>query len=321
MSVRINLGSWGSIFALPTDVVDKHIKIASPLQLKVLLYLLRNSEKSYTYQQLAEFFSVHKDDIADCVSFWVERNLLINADGELLPIMSESQGQSQTVTELPKEEKPDVKFVQPRLTKPDIITAAQRVSADVSLQHLLSEVEVALAKPLSSGDTATVIMLYDSCGLPADVILMLVHYCVSVDKGNIRAIERIGVKWANEGINCIEAADNKIKQAKLSTKNWNTIKGVFGIGNVGSPTPKQLEYADKWISVWHFSNEMLRKAYEVCVDTTGKMSLPYINKVLQRWYNAGVFNVDDIDKLDAKKPSNNSKSKASYDIDELEKIN
>ena len=40
MSVRINLGEWGSVFAVPTSIVDQHIKIASPLQLKIILFLL-----------------------------------------------------------------------------------------------------------------------------------------------------------------------------------------------------------------------------------------------------------------------------------------
>ena len=43
MSIKINLGAWNSIFAIPTDVVDKHLKLASGISLKVLLYILRHS--------------------------------------------------------------------------------------------------------------------------------------------------------------------------------------------------------------------------------------------------------------------------------------
>lgn len=320
MSVRINLGNWGSIFAVPSSVVDKHLKIASPLQLKVLLYLLKNSDTTYTYEELAEFFNVHIDDIKDCVAFWIEREVIAEFDNILMPSNNKVEETQKPVEIQSVESENKTKFVKPRLTKPDIITAAQRVSADSNLQHLFDELQMVLSKPLSSGDTQTVVMLYDTCGLPAEVILMLVQYCVSINRANMNTIEKFGVEWSNSGINTLEAAENKIKQVKISTANWKTVSGAFGLVNVGSPTAKQLRYADKWVGEWHFSTDMLRAAYEVNIDNTGKLSMPYIDKVLSRWFNAGIFKIEDINLLDQKKSSTKKKTKASYDIDELEKI-
>ncbi|MEE3334071.1 MAG: DnaD domain protein [Ruminococcus sp.] len=313
MSVHINLGSWGSVFAVPSTVVDEHLKLCSPQQLKILLFLLRNSDKSFTNKEIGDALLIHEADVKDSIRFWVDRNVLCERDGELFP--------DESVSEKPAEKtKPAAKkTVVSRPKKPDIITAAQRVSADDNLRFTLAEVEAALSKPLSSGDTSTVVMLYDTLGLPGEVIIMLVNYCVSVGKGNMRAIERLGIRWADNGIDTVEAADNSIKKAKASTMNWNRVSSVFGLHNVGSPTVKQLSYVDVWIGDWHFSDEMLRAAYETCVDNTGKMSLAYINKVLQRWHNAGIANPEDIEKLDAKK-SVVKKNNSSFDIDELDKI-
>lgn len=321
MSIRINLGEWSSVFAVPASIVDKHIKIASPLQLKIILFLLRNSENTYTYEQLSELFSAHIEDVKDSVQFWVQRGVICDNQGEFTPV-SEVVQQEKTVQEEKlevKEEKPRARRRQVRLTAPDIISAAQIVSADTNLQHLLADVETALAKPLSSGDTSKIVMLYDICGLPAEVIAMLVHYCVSIDKGNMRTIEKIGVEWADAGINTLESADAKISQIKQTNENWAKIKRAFGLKTVGSPTKKQLEYADKWVGQWHFSTEMLRQAYERCVDQTGNLSMPYINKILNRWQSAGIFDVESIEKLESKKPEKKSgKSTASYDIEALE---
>lgn len=328
MSIRINLGEWGSVFAIPTSIVDRHIKIASPLQLRIILFLLRNSENSYTTEQLSEFFSAHNEDVQDGIRFWVERGVLCENSNEYTPVSAtptqqpEIKSEPQEKLEV-KEEKPKVvRRTQTRLTKPDIISSAQRVSEDESLQHLLAEVEAALSKPLSCGDTSTIVMLYDTCGLPAEVIAMLVHYCVSIDKGSMRKIEQMGVEWADAGIDSLESADNRISQMKQTSENWNTVKGVFGLKNAGSATKKQLEYADKWVGEWHFSGDMLRHAYEICVDQTGDLSMPYINKILKRWQSAGVFRIEDIEKLDNnKKPAKKKASaSASYDIEDLEKI-
>ena len=328
MSIRINLGEWGSVFAIPTSIVDRHIKIASPLQLKIILFLLRNSEITYTIEQLSGIFSAHQEDVKDSIDFWVERGVICDNKCELVPATEKTTQPAEELpvvqekSEIKKETPKTVRRTQTRLTKPDIISAAQRVSSDDSLQHLLAEVEAALSKPLSCGDTSTIVMLYDTCGLPAEVIAMLVHYCVSIDKGNMRTIERIGVEWSDCGIDSLEAADNKISQIKQSSENWNTVKGIFGLKNAGSATKKQLSYADKWVGEWHFSGDMLRQASEICVDQTGDLSMPYIDKILKRWQSAGIFKIEDIQKLENKKPGKKSdgKSSASYDIEDLEKI-
>ena len=43
MGYHIDLGQWNSIFAVPCAVADRHLKLASEAQLKVLLYLLRHA--------------------------------------------------------------------------------------------------------------------------------------------------------------------------------------------------------------------------------------------------------------------------------------
>ncbi len=184
MSVRIKLGNWGSVFAVPSCVVDEHIKIASPNQLKVLLFLLRNSEKSYTYKEISDLLRIHEDDVPDCIRFWVDREVLCEYDGELTPSKKaaetfETAVQSKTVDKIPEK-----KTVVTRPVKPDIITASRIINEDDNLRALLTEVETSLSKPLSSGATSVIVMLYDTCGLPAEVIVMLVNYCVSI--GNRR---------------------------------------------------------------------------------------------------------------------------------------
>ena len=167
------------------------------------------------------------------------------------------------------------------------------------------------------------LMLKDTCGLPLDVIIMLIQYTISIDKANIRTIERIGIQWADAGVQSVEAADEKIRQANLSSKNYSIVKSAFGLSNPGSPTAKQLEYCNKWITEWKFSPDMLREAYERCVDTKGSMKFNYIDGILKRWHNDGIMNLNDLKELEAQKTAKTTstkKRKTSYNIDELKKI-
>ena len=48
MSYLLNLGAWNSVFAVPTVLVDRHLKLAGSVQLKALLWLLRQDNLTLT---------------------------------------------------------------------------------------------------------------------------------------------------------------------------------------------------------------------------------------------------------------------------------
>lgn len=239
------------------------------------------------------------------------------------PVQAVQEPVKQETGQSPKEstEEPQKHFTATRPQKPDFVFTAQRLAVDEELKMLVEETQTTLGKVLSNSDIATLLMLKDTCGLPLDVIFMLIHYCASIDKGNIRTIENIGIQWANDGVYSLEAADNKIKQIQKTTANFSIVSKAFGLKNVGSPTKKQLEYGDKWVSEWKFSPEMLREAYERCVDTKGTMNLRYIDGILKRWNASNLHTLDELHKYEksASKPS--QKQSSSYDINELDKFN
>ena len=188
------------------------------------------------------------------------------------------------------------------------------------MKILVGEAQTALGKVLSNSDIATLLMLKDTCGLPLDVIIMLIQYCISIEKGNMRAIEKIGIGWADEGIDTLEAADDKIRRVKQMNKNFSIVSSAFGLKNVGSPTKKQLEYSEKWVGEWKFSPEMLREAYERCVDSKGAMKFSYIDGILKRWNSNGIRNKKELESFESVPNKNNTTRKTSYNIDELDKI-
>lgn len=208
--------------------------------------------------------------------------------------------------------------------KPDYVFTAQQLAVDEEFKILVNEAQTAFGKTLSNSDASTLLMLKNTCGLPIDVIIMLIQYCISIDMGNMRAVESIGVRWSDDGIFSIEAAENKIKQTRQANMNFTTVSNTFGLKNIGSPTAKQIEYANLWVEKWKFSTEMLREAYERCVDKKGLVEFKYVHGILKRWQAAGVYNLKDLEKFEnsAQQPAKtNSKANTSYDINDLEKYN
>lgn len=349
MSINIDLGAWNSIFAVPSKVVDEGLKFSDGVKLKVLLFVLRNAGRSVDDTEISKATGVNVTDIPEALDYWVSMGVFNRIENTFTPVKNNEEfvfaPQTSVQTEQtpqpiqtvqavqepvkqeteqsPKEnaEEPQKHFTATRPQKPDFVFTAQRLAVDEELKMLVEETQTTLGKVLSNSDIATLLMLKDTCGLPLDVIFMLIHYCASIDKGNIRTIENIGIQWANDGVYSLEAADNKIKQIQKTTANFSIVSKAFGLKNVGSPTKKQLEYGDKWVSEWKFSPEMLREAYERCVDTKGTMNLRYIDGILKRWNASNLHTLDELHKYEksASKPS--QKQSSSYDINELDKFN
>ena len=338
MSVKINLGAWSSVFAVPSKIVDEGLKFSDGVKLKVLLYVLRNADRELDLQTISKATGVNVTDIPEALDYWVNLEVLQKNQGgfspaaaEELPIQNNSDVEikepapavEQAVQQpVPSVQEPQQRYTVMKPQKPDYVFTAQRLAVDEELKFLVGEAQNALGKVLSNSDVATLLMLKDTCGLPLDVILMLIQYAISINKGNMRTIEKLGISWADDGVNSVEAADNKIRLASQRTKCYSIVSSAFGLQNAGSPSKKQLDYCSTWVSEWKFSPEMLREAYERCVDAKGEMKFNYIDGILKRWQREGIKSMSDLEASeDAKKTKESSSTSNSYDIDELEEIN
>ncbi|MBK6087868.1 DnaD domain protein [Ruminococcus difficilis] len=313
MSIQINLGQWKSVFAVPSSVVDQHIKIASESQLKVLLYLLRHSDENNSAEQIGDTLRLSAEEVQNAVDFWIERDLLTQQNDGLAPASAPQSQPAVTTTqpvfaeEVPKKPRTTIS----RAQRPDPIFVSKLLQENTILAELLDEVQRILNKPLSPGDTATIVMLYDSFGLPCDVILMLLTYLDSIGSANMRAIERYGIQWADKGIKTVDEAGQETARMKASREAWGSVSKLLGIRNVGNPTKAQMENADRWLNTWQFSDEMITEAYERCVNTKGTYNISYINAILKRWYEKGIKSIDTLQKEESakqRKPKSKPKS-------------
>lgn len=332
MAYNLNLGAWGSVFAVPSAVVDEHIKIANGNHLKVLLYLLKNNNTDLSDEILAEALTMHPDDVKDAIIFWTERKVISVCNDEITPAKPESiTGESLSVTTvIAQDESKKTKRPVSRAVRPEPGYVIKRLGSDPQLATLMDEAQRIFGRMLSNAEAGTLVMLMDTDGLPADVIIMLMQYCADNNKGTMRFVEKIGIEWGSEGINTVSLAEEKIRTVTETYSYFNRVASTFGMKNVGSPTKKQLAFANQWVGTWSFSDDMLRLAYERCVDTKGEFNMNYINGILDKWYKAGWKTPDDVEadvpataKKSADKPKKKSKNAlevdASYDIDEYEK--
>ena len=328
----VKLGEWGSVFAVPSSVVDKHIKLVGSCQLKVLLWILRNSDKEFSEEEMAAALSIHQEEIRDSINYWVESGLLKRENNSLAA--QEGQDSSKgdflnykkeikEVEEVKEEEKAQTFKGKPRPTSRmltlDSSYIAERIKSSKEIEILLQEAQLILGRPISTGDSAVLIMLLDNEGLPIDVILMIIQYAVSIGKANMRYIEAVGISWASEDIDTLEKAENKIKSLSETRKAWRNFEQIIG-GN-RQPTSREEEAVNRWYNIWNYNTEMIKEAYEICVNSNGKYVLKYMDGIISRWHKEGIINLNQLkdEKNKHSKKFKNAKEEPSYNIEEYEK--
>ena len=53
MDYILHMGAWNSVFAVPTSLVDRYLKLAGKEQLQVLLWMLRHGGEAVAPETLA----------------------------------------------------------------------------------------------------------------------------------------------------------------------------------------------------------------------------------------------------------------------------
>ncbi len=337
MDFKLNLGAWNNIFAVPTNIIDKHLKTAGHKQLQILLYMLRNADKELSLDLLASEFNMHPIDVKDCLQFWETENVIKKSDNNFIPSEEKTvspsqninQGVSSTANESISNETSQVNSSLPKLTakksrsmsrpqKPDMIFVSSRIKNSEELQFLMQEAEMIFGKPLSNSDFSTLVMLHDDDGLPVSVIIMILQFAKSEGKASMRYIERLGIDWASDEIDTLEKAEFKISDIKRKRSNWETISKIFGVRNAGSPTKYQIECSTRWLDEWKYSKEMLRLAYEISIDSKGEYNLKYIDGIIKRWRKDSIQTRADYDSIMqnkiSKQSTNSNTGTASFDL-------
>ncbi|MBE6810883.1 MAG: DnaD domain protein [Ruminococcaceae bacterium] len=296
MKYTFNMSVLGNTFVMPSIVVDKYIKIATETQLKVLLFLMRNISQEIDSSKIADALSLPKSEVEDALLFWSQRELLnceqVN-EQDKKPVIINSSLPSRT----------------------DVI---KRGLEDENLKFLLREAQLKFGRNLKQNESQLLVSLYDDYDMKVSVILLLLGYAAREGKCNLSFVKKTAAEWLENGVETVEAADELIaKQAKQNLA-WSIVQNAFGIDR-RKPSTKELELSNIWINEWKISVNLLKAAYDTCIDSKAKLSMPYIAKIIEQWHKEGVTSADEIKKNQASKPQVKN-DYAGYDLDQYEKM-
>lgn len=255
---------------IPSEVTDKYLKLASGEQLKVLLYFVRNIYSGIEAKDISDYLKIAESEVLDALNFWEQTGILIKT------------GVTKTTEE--KKEKVAVKALSVKPTREEIASLSQ---TDPMVSFLLREAELKFRRALRGSELQTLVWLYSDYGMDISLILMLVEYAISENRANIGFIESTALNWIETGVDSIASAEKYIEEQSRKKTSWSIVQRLFGLEQ-RNPTAKELEFCYRWIDEWDFKSDMLKQAYDKCVDAKGKVSFSYINKILEAWHKNGI---------------------------------
>ncbi len=186
---------------LSSQIVDTLIRTGDGGAALLYLYAVRTGG-SLSVSQAAKTFNRSEKEIGDSMELLSKLGLL-KYDDTPVPVRKE---------ELPE------------YTADDIKRELQNGSV---FKSLVQEVQHSLGKILTSDDLIKLFGIYDNLGLPPEVILHLVTYCIDENKRRygpgrvptMRYIEKAAFTWEREGIMTLETAEEYLK--KLDARRWS----------------------------------------------------------------------------------------------------
>lgn len=323
MDFIINPSKWNNSFAVPSEVVDKHIRLAGSVQLKVLLWMMRHSADEKSMDEMSKDLGVSVADCSDALTFWSEMGVLISEDKDFVPEKAVEKVATPVVQIKKQEEKkilPEIEAI-----KPTAQQIAARGDESEEVRFLFNEAQLRLGKTIGHDGQAVLLMMHDAYGLPVEVIVTIIEYCVSVGKTSTSYIAKIGKDWGEREIDTLEKADEIINELKASDEMWGEFRMRTGI-STPRPTSAQMKYLSRWKNEYGFTMDMIFLAYEETADNIQKMSFPYMDKILKNWFENGLRTPADVVKAKQErsaaaqpviKTENKAKKKTSYNIDEV----
>lgn len=343
---------------ISNSFIDEYMKDANDAQIKVYLYLIRvmSAGLSTGVSEIADKFNHTEKDVIRALKYWEKTGLLTLLFDEsgrsiagirlLEPRRSKAEPLQKTGA---ASETADAQDIQPpspvkaeaaapivsiasRQSEPPFAKpsySADKLRAFKNRQEtaqLLFVAESYIGRPLSAADMKSILYFSDCLHFSDDLIDYLIQYCVDRGKKDFKYIEAVALNWAQSGITTPKQAE---KFASRYDKSVYTI--MKDLGKSGAPTPKELEFINRWVKEYGFTPEIISEACARTVMATDSHRFEYAEGILSSWKKEDVRRKSDIQRIDelyqkrrqqkSTPPANNRFNQfpqRDYDFEELE---
>ena len=293
MEYEINPKKINKLTALPSEI-STYINEVSGESLKVLLIIF-SEENNLSSHEIATKLDLTISQVEDSLRFWKSKEIIIITEKNKVTLSAKKPSASQISSEELKAARKEDKYI----------------------NMLFKQSEQLYSRPLKPMERRTLLYIYEFYNLPIDVILMVIDFCIRYNKPP-RQILSICEKMSDNNITTHERAEKEIQLLTEKYTIESQVRHCFGIYD-RKLSANEKNLINKWFLEYNFRINMIRLAFNRCIDSIGKLSFQYINKILFNWQKENIRTPEDLEKFEnAKSKISKSISKhTSYNLDEL----
>lgn len=293
MAIQWNPQALSHVHVLPDAVAKKHLLFAGHLQLKVLLWFAVCADGEWDPAACAKALHKTPDAVSEALEYWIGAGVLLS-DGETAVSSSPQAEMTEPTPTAPLVTEPPPVAVQPLAVKPQMKDVLEKQKSCPEFSQLLQYVSARLGKPITNGNMETLLYLYDTAGIPAQVIMLVVAYAVSRGKYSMRYIEKVALDWLDSGITTVAAAEEHLCLLEQMDDAGERIRRMAGMAK--EPDYRQRGMAHTWLYVWQLSEPLIQVALDYAL-AGGKPPIAYANTILSDWHAQGITDPEAAKKL------------------------
>lgn len=179
-------------------------------------------------------------------------------------------------------------------------TQAKDIESYLSEREMLNNLTMRLGKKLGVWIQSASLYIDEyvekwcNYGYEESSLLDLALYCLKTDRGSFEALNELVKQLFKEGILSPDSVKAYLKEKNAELKLFAKIQALCSgarksVGN--------LALIKTW-KEWNFNDEMILEA--AARSATSSNSIPYMNKILSDWKQAGIYEVKDIPSTETK---------------------
>ncbi len=169
---------------------------------------------------------------------------------------------------------------------------------DAAFSGLCDYFESRLGRILNRRELETLLNVYQALGLPPEVLTLLIGDCAQRERLSAREVEKQAYRWYDLGLDNFEAACAYLERQRRRQTRGAQVLALLGIHD-RLPGESEQKYIDKWEEMG-VTDDLLRKAYDTTLLGAGRLSWPYLHKVLCSWKEQGFRTARDVETGDRK---------------------
>lgn len=307
MAVKINY-EYETV-TIPAKAVPA-LERAGAADIRLLMALCTNAELRRTpASDLAAFAAAAgctEAQAAASLAFWRGAGVLVMDDtvglvSDLLrereedtaPPTDATSGQAPTAeTEEPTARKPEPK-PEPKVRRKDHLPnyTSDQISTyfeeHPDTASFIEESQNVWGKMFNTHEVNILLGLVDYLGLDWEYVLILLSYCrkLSERRGTTKSlhyVETVAFGFYDEGVCDATSLQEKLRRMEQMAETESQLRSLFGMGSRALSTTEKRSFS-AWLYEYGYGMDIIRRAYEITVDTIGEPKIKYINSILSSW--------------------------------------